>query len=290
MHGILNIYKPAGKSSRDAVNDVQRLTQMKRVGHAGTLDPIATGVLVVCTGWATRLIQYIQHAPKKYVGTFRLGCRSASDDIESELQLLENPATPDRAQIQRACAAFTGEIQQRPPIFSAVKVNGRRAYKLARKGRPVDLEPRPVQIFKLDVVQYEYPHVTLDVECGSGTYIRSLGRDLAEHLGTAAVMTALERTAVGSFDIDTAVDLQQETEQSIVDHVLPPIAALDQFQRIDISDDDSIEFRHGRKINAPVTAASGITYVTIDPSGHLVALAQSDGKTLAPKSVFPADE
>ena len=107
MHGILNIYKPAGQSSRDAVNHVQRLTQIKRVGHAGTLDPIATGVLVVCVGWTTRLIQYIQDAPKKYVGTFRLGCRSASDDIESELELLENPATPDQAQIQRACAAFS---------------------------------------------------------------------------------------------------------------------------------------------------------------------------------------
>lgn len=156
-----------------------------KVGHAGTLDPLATGVLVVCLGPATRLIQYVQQLPKRYTGTFLLGRRSASDDIEEEIVELQNVAVPTIDEVLAVLPRFTGTIQQRPPIYSAIKVKGQRAYDLARAGQDLQLDARPVVIHDLRVVRYEYPELVLDIGCGSGTYIRSLGRDIAESLATA---------------------------------------------------------------------------------------------------------
>ncbi|NOY30442.1 MAG: tRNA pseudouridine(55) synthase TruB, partial [Planctomycetes bacterium] len=186
MFGILNLNKPIGWTSRDAVNRVQRLVRPAKAGHAGTLDPLATGVLVVCIGPATRLISYVQAMPKVYQATFLLGRTSDSDDIETEVRELASPPQPSREEIESKLPDFLGEIQQRPPAYSALKVNGQRAYKLAREGLAVQLEPRPVEIYELRVTGYNYPELKINLRCGSGTYVRSLGRDLAEALGTGA--------------------------------------------------------------------------------------------------------
>jgi tRNA pseudouridine55 synthase len=206
MIGLLNINKPTGKTSRDVVNHVQRLVRPAKVGHAGTLDPLATGVLVVCVGPATRLIQYVQQMPKRYRATFLLGCRSDSDDTELEVTPVDAPAAT-RSAIETALPNFVGTIQQRPPAFSAIKVKGKRAYDLARNGEQIQLEARPITIHGIDIVSYDYPELVLDIRCGSGTYIRSIGRDLAEQLGTAAVMSALERTEIGRFRATDAATL-----------------------------------------------------------------------------------
>ena len=204
MFGILNLNKPVGCTSRDAVNRVQRLIRPVKVGHAGTLDPLAQGVLVLCLGPATRLIERVQQMPKHYRGTFRLGCHSPTDDTEGEVVPLSGATPPPRAAITAALGQFVGRIHQRPPAYSALKIGGQRAYHLARKGQAVTLPLRPVTIHALSINRFEYPELVLDIECGSGTYIRSLGRDLAKVVGTAAVMTGLTRTAIGPYAIDDA--------------------------------------------------------------------------------------
>jgi tRNA pseudouridine55 synthase len=251
MFGILNVNKPPGKTSRDVVNHVQRLIRPVKVGHAGTLDPMATGVLVLCLGPATRLIQYVQQSPKRYMGAFLLGRRSDSDDLECEVVELEDSPVPTIEQIADAIPQFLGTIQQRPPIFSAIKVKGRRAYDLARAGKEVQLEPRPVMIHDLKVVRYEYPELVLDIRCGSGTYIRSLGRDLAEALGTAAVMSSLERTAVGEFTVQSTVALSDISSDSLETHLLPAENAVRHLVSMTFSEEEVRQLNNGLSIKRP---------------------------------------
>jgi len=209
MFGILNVNKPTGWTSRDVVNRVQGLVRPAKAGHAGTLDPLATGVLVVCVGPATRLISYVQQMPKIYEATFLLGRTSPSDDTETAVTELSNAPEPSLTEIQALLPQFIGSVQQRPPAYSALKVKGQRAYKLARQGETVNLEPRTVEIYELQVDDYQYPECKLTLRCGSGTYVRSVGRDLAESLGTGAVMSELTRTAIGDFCVGDAINIEQ---------------------------------------------------------------------------------
>ncbi len=226
MFGLLNLNKPVGLSSATVLGRIKHLVKPAKIGHAGTLDPIAGGVLIACLGPATRLVEYIQRMPKRYRGTFLLGRSSSSDDIELEPVELAGAPIPTRSDIERAAAAMVGEIQQRPPAYSALKIAGRPAYELARKGRDVELQPRPVTIHSMCVVNYEYPQLVLDVACGSGTYVRAIGRDLAESLGTAAVMSALERTAIGPFSVDAACEPRELTSENLSQRLLSPRLAL----------------------------------------------------------------
>src|SRR5262245_7182097 len=171
MFGLLNIDKPAGVTSRDVVNRVQRLVRPLKVGHAGTLDPLATGVLVVAIGQATRLVEYLQRLPKTYQGTFLLGRTSDTEDIEGTVIELTDTSIPTEQQIQGALPQFLGTIDQTPPAYSALKVSGQRSYDLARRGQAVDLAARPVEIHDLQLVRFAYPELELLIRCGSGTYI-----------------------------------------------------------------------------------------------------------------------
>ena len=244
--GILNLNKPAGISSRRAVDLVKRLVRPAKVGHAGTLDPLATGVLVVCVGAATRLIEYVQQMPKRYLGTFLLGRSSPTEDIEGDVTELSDAPVPTHAQIAAAAECFVGRIAQRPPSFSAIKVNGRRAYKLARDGQRVQLPARPVNVYRIEVKAYKYPELVLDVECGGGTYIRSLGRDLAESLGTVAVMSALTRTAIGNFRIEQSVDPNVLDCSNFTGWLQPPLAAVEHLSRIRLSAEEVTRVRNGQ--------------------------------------------
>lgn len=226
ISGILNVAKAGGMTSRRVVDMVQRLVRPAKAGHAGTLDPLATGVLVVCIGQATRLIEYVQRMPKTYEGTFLLGRTSDTEDVEGAVVELENPPQPTREAIEEAGTKFLGTIQQRPPAYSALKVQGQRAYDLARAGKPVDLAPRPVEIYGIEVLGYQYPELRLHIHCGSGTYVRSLGRDLAESLGTGAVMSALVRTAIGCFTLAEACDLATLTAEELAARLQPPSTAV----------------------------------------------------------------
>ncbi len=275
--GILNVNKPPNCTSRDVVDRAERIIRPTRAGHAGTLDPLATGVLVICVGQATRLIQYVQRMPKRYRATFLLGQHSETDDTEGPLTPLEGAPQPTRAMIDAALPQFVGHIQQRPPDHSAVKIAGRRAYKLARQGRAVEIAARSVTIHHLDVRRYEYPELDLEIECGSGTYIRSLGRDLAAALGTAAVMSALERTAIGGFHVEDAVAPDDLTPESLARHLQPALTAVADLPRIELSEAQLTEIRHGRPIPTsadakPASVPTATEWAAVDPAGQLAAI------------------
>ncbi|QDS97818.1 tRNA pseudouridine(55) synthase TruB [Adhaeretor mobilis] len=250
MFGILNINKPAGCTSRDVVNRVQRLVKPVKCGHAGTLDPLATGVLVVCLGGATRLIEYVQQMPKTYRGTFLLGQSSPSDDVETEITQQENAPRPTLAEIGAALPQFLGTIQQRPPAYSAIKQQGQRAYKLAREGKQVELAARPVTIHSLAIERYDYPELELTIHCGSGTYVRSLGRDLAKSLGTCAVMSQLARTAIGRFAVADGLSLEGLQLATIEQNLQPARLAVEQLPTLTLTAAQWEEISHGREIAA----------------------------------------
>ena len=275
MFGIVNLYKPPGWSSRDALNRVERLVRPAKAGHAGTLDPLAEGVLVVCIGPATRLIEYVQQMPKEYRATFLLGRRSASDDVESEVQEIREARIPSQSEIEAAVPKFVGAISQRPPTFSAIKVEGKRAYKLARRGDAVELEPREVEIYQLEIERYQYPELVLKMACSSGTYVRSLGRDLAAALGTAAVMSALARTAVGDFEVEAAVDPRGLDLDRLRENLLSPLRAVAHLPRAALTSEQLFEVRRGGLLRVDANGLGPLSakpQAAVDGAGNLIAI------------------
>jgi tRNA pseudouridine55 synthase len=269
--GILNINKPPGMSSRQAVDLVKPLVRPAKIGHAGTLDPLAVGVLVVCIGKATRLIEFVQQMAKQYQATFLFGRTSPTDDIEGEIAELSNPLIPSRDQIEGACARFIGTIEQRPPEFSAIKVAGRRAYDLARSGKAVALASRAVAIYSISVLSYEYPRLTLDVRCGAGTYVRALGRDLAQSLGTGAVMSELVRLAIGPFVIDEAVDPRGLTGTQLSASIRSPQSAVADLPMISLDEREVELLAHGRSLNRTDSIQQSLL-VALDSKREMIAL------------------
>lgn len=222
LTGILNLDKPAGISSAHAVNRVKRLLPRgTKIGHAGTLDPFATGVLLLLVGKATKLCESLMGQRKGYRATVKLGARTATDDPESPEELVEVVSVPGEADVRAAAGRFVGAIFQRPPNFSAMKIGGQRAYKLARSGETVELAERTVQVYELRVVTYHWPLVELEIECGRGTYIRSIARDLGEALGTGGYLTRLRRTFIGEYREAEAVTLETLQKDGIERYLLP---------------------------------------------------------------------
>lgn len=222
LDGIINLNKPAGLSSARAVARVKRmLPRGTKIGHAGTLDPFATGVLLLLVGKATRLCETLMDQPKQYEATVKLGATTPTQDPESPETVTSNAQPPNREQIETALQKLVGEILQRPPAFSAMKVGGRRAYDLARKGHEVELKARPVKVYRIELLEYQWPLVRLRIDCGRGTYIRAIARDLGEALGTGGYLTALCRTRVGSFDVKEATDLDALSSSSIGESIHP---------------------------------------------------------------------
>jgi tRNA pseudouridine55 synthase len=283
----LNIDKPTGVTSRHVVNHIQRLVRPVKVGHAGTLDPLASGVLMIALGGATRLIDYVQGMFKGYRATFVLGQRSDTDDIEGVVTVVPGAPQPSAEAVTDALRGFVGQIAQRPPSFSAVKTRGRRAYEWARRGTLVQLAPRPVTIHEISVVSYNYPQLVLDVRCGKGTYIRALGRDMAEAVGSCAVMTALRRTAIGPFTAQNACSLETLAARcDIGQYLLPAVVAVPDLPRLTLSHAEIHEISRGGTINNRLgDLATDI--VACDENGHLAAiLAPRAGNRLGPVKNF----
>ncbi len=235
MHGILNIAKPAGVSSRHVVTQLEHALQPLTVGHAGTLDPLATGVLLVCVGRGTKLVDYLHRFSKMYRATFLLGRKSDTEDATGIVEPLVDPKQPTREELESALPQFRGEVLQQPPVFSALKVGGKRAYKMARKGKQVELRPRPIVVQQLEMKSYEYPELQLDIECGSGTYVRSLGRDLARAVGTEAIMSALCRVSIGPFWLHDAHRPEDVRGDNVASLLKPSLLAVADMQRISLS-------------------------------------------------------
>jgi len=234
--GIIVVDKPEGVSSMGVCRVVRGKLRTGgapkriKVGHGGTLDPLATGVLVILVGKATKLCDRVMIGEKRYAAGIDLSAFSETDDREGEREEINVATPPTRVELESACTGFVGTIMQRPPAYSAMKVNGQRAYKLARAGEAPKLEPRPIVIHACDVVSYDWPIAILDIRCGKGTYIRSLARDLGVALGTGGMLSSLRRTAVGPFMIQDAVTLDQlpqpmtQEDLSPVERYLPQIS------------------------------------------------------------------
>jgi tRNA pseudouridine55 synthase len=282
MFGLLSINKPQGLTSRDVVNRAQRLVRPAKVGHAGTLDPLATGILVVGVGPATRLVEHIQRMRKVYDAEFLLGRTSDTEDVEGRVVPLENPPRPTREQIEAVLPRYVGQIEQVPPAFSALKVKGRRAYDLARRGEVVKLAPRPVIIYAIELLNFQYPKFRLRITCGSGTYIRSLGRDLAVALGSGAVMSRLERTAIGDFTIDSACQIDDLTADRLPEHLLPARLAVADLPSVTLDAEQIGRIRHGLTIENR-WKVRGDAISAVDQTGGLLAiLTTRSGGTLGP--------
>jgi len=279
MLGLLNAHKPAGITSRDLVDHVQRLVKPLKVGHAGTLDPLASGVLVLGVGKATRLLKFVQRMPKLYHGTFLLGYESDTEDVLGETRQVPVEVIPSLVAIQAQLSHLIGQIQQRPPAYSAVKIKGQRAYALARKGEEVFLEPRPVQVYDIQIVHYEFPKLELTVSCGSGTYIRSLGRDLASRLGTAAVMESLVRASIGSFVLADAVTVDSLKPGKIQEHLLPVSRAVEELPSIVLDEQSLGKVKNGQPIQLPSSCRSE-EVALCDESGNLLAILVDSGADL----------
>ncbi len=219
--GLLVFDKPLGWSSMKAVAVVRRLAGRARTGHAGTLDPLATGILVLALGKATRSIESLMATEKRYRTVVDLSAFTPTDDCEGERTEVAVASPPSRAAVEAALRQLTGVIQQRPPAFSAMKIGGRRAYAMARQGQAIELAPRPVTVHAIEILRYDYPQLEIAVHCGKGTYIRSLARDLGVLLGTGGHCATLRRTAVGRFDESMAFTDATLPEVIRQEHLLP---------------------------------------------------------------------
>jgi tRNA pseudouridine55 synthase len=289
--GLVIVDKPGGLTSHDVVARIRRLAGTRRVGHAGTLDPMATGVLVVGVEKATRLLGYLTLTQKQYDATIRLGQSTSTDDAEGELTKTAPATGLTPETIDKAVAELTGEIQQVPPAVSAIKVDGQRAYKLTRAGAAPELKPRPVTVYEFTVTDIRpvgegsLIEVDATVRCSSGTYVRALARDLGDKLGTGGHLTALRRTRVGEYGLDAAKTLDQLAERFEVMPLAQAAAAA--FPRRDLSADEARRLAHGGRLPAgpPGTGTPGPT-AAFAPDGSLVALlADQDGQA-RPLAVF----
>lgn len=284
MTGLLVLNKPGGITSRDAVNRVVRvLGRRTRVGHAGTLDPLATGVLVLAVGSATRLIEYVQRMAKTYRATIRLGAWSDTDDADGQITSMDAASIPSMSDLLAALPGFLGTIQQLPPRYSALKLNGRRAYDLARQGQSVELAPRAVRIDRISLERYEWPEVVLEVECGAGTYIRSLARDLGEGLGCGGYITGLERTRIGQFTLERAFDPDGLSLEAIKAGLLPAATAVSELTPVQLTPEMWEEVAHGRSISARLSSSplEGKGELALfGPKSFQLAIAEYDPATL----------
>ncbi|MFI0485881.1 tRNA pseudouridine(55) synthase TruB [Actinomadura sp. 9N215] len=284
--GLVIVDKPAGWTSHDVVGRMRRLAQTRRVGHAGTLDPMATGVLVLGVGKATRLLGHLALTEKGYDATIRLGVSTNTDDAEGEVTATASAASvPDEA-LRAGVAALTGPIRQVPPQVSAIKVNGERAYKRARKGEEVELAARPVTVRDFAVLDVRRQGDVIDVDasvaCSSGTYIRALARDLGAFLGCGGHLTALRRTRVGPYDLGMARTLDQLAGKLEILPMGEAVAAV--FPRRDVSDDDARKVAHGGRLPAAGLGPGPVGVFA--PDGTLLALVEEHGNVAKPLAVF----
>jgi tRNA pseudouridine55 synthase len=293
MDGLLVINKPSGKSSHDIVYSVRRISGEKKVGHAGTLDPMATGVLIVCLGQAVRVSEYLIDHDKTYHARIRLGVETDTYDATGRVVATREVNVAPEV-IASVLSSFAGKLSQRPPAHSAVQRDGIRAYKLARRGIAVELDPREVEIYSIDLREARGDEVEFNVHCGKGTYIRSLAHDLGERLGTGAHLSALTRLASGPFTLEeswTLEDLEAAAKRSDLSRYLLPIdRALAQFDVIHLDNATARGVQQGKFIPMPGYLSTPLVRA-YDERGNLVALLENSGSdTLKPKKVFQAND
>lgn len=295
MDGILNVNKPSGPTSHDVVARIRRITGEKRVGHAGTLDPLASGVLLVCLGRATRIVEYLMDLPKSYRATAVFGVETDTEDATGSV-IRESDCSPStRDMVEAILPEFTGQIQQIPPMASAVHHEGQRLYELARKGEVVERQPRTVEIYSLRFVDFqpgERPTATLDIECSKGTYVRTLCADIGRRVDCGAHMASLIRTGVGPFRVEdsaTLEEIEQKASAGKLGEVLHSMdEALGSMPSIEVSNEEAMALANGMTIRINMPNKTGVTLKAKTASGIIAAI----GKTSAENSelVFKPDK
>jgi tRNA pseudouridine55 synthase len=280
--GLVVVDKSPGMTSHDVVARVRRLAGTRKVGHAGTLDPMATGVLVLGVDRATRLLGHLMLTEKSYDATIRLGAVTTTDDAEGEVVSTHDTSGVSEADVRTVLARFVGDIEQVPSAVSAIKVDGQRAYARVRAGEQVELKARPVTIHELVVHEVALPDVRISVRCSSGTYIRAIARDLGGALGVGGHLTKLRRTAVGSFDLAVARTLDELAD----DFAVLPIAdaARATFPVIELTAEQSTHVRFGRALDLSVPGSG--PHSVFAPDGEFLALYEGDGSRARPVAVF----
>ena len=281
MNGLLVIDKPGGMTSRDAVNRAQKwFPKRTKLGHTGTLDPLATGVLVLCVGAATRLAEYVQAMGKTYRTRVRLGCRSDTDDADGTVTPVEGTTPPSEEAIRAVLPRFVGTISQMPPAYSALKVAGQRAHALARSGEEVKLAARPVNVYRIDLLGYEWPHLDLEIDCGKGTYIRSIARDLGDVFGVGGMVQTLRRTRVGPFTAEQGVGLDTDPA-AVVSKLRPMGEAVADLPRIELPAVDAARFRHGLAVACGAKPGVAAVFAGVE----LIGIGEASGGRVRPKVV-----
>lgn len=276
LGGLLNVDKPAGWTSHDVVGRVRRLAGLRQVGHAGTLDPMATGVLVLCLGRATRLLEYLTGQPKIYLAEVTLGVATNTYDAEGDVVSQQPVPALSAAQIDRALDAFRGAIMQRPPAYSALKRDGVPLYQRARAGEDVAVEPRPVMVYELALLQVDGAAVQLHIRCGAGVYVRSIAHDLGQALGCGGHLSALRRTAVGRFTVENAATLERLAEPGALAAAMQPAdAAVAHLPRVDVSESDAVRLLHGQFIAASALEDSDVGRA-YDPDDRFLGIVVCD--------------
>jgi tRNA pseudouridine55 synthase len=290
LAGILNIDKPLGLTSHDVVSGVRRLAGIRRVGHGGTLDPLATGVLVVALGFATRLLEYVTDQPKSYEAVVRLGQTSTTYDAEGELSPAHDlPGLVTRLSpplLDEALEQFRGPIEQVPPMYSAVKQEGRPLYELARRGLEVTRKPRPVTVYELALVAWAPPDLHFRVRCSAGTYVRSLAHDLGQVLGTGGYLFALRRSAVGPFRLASAVPLDVLSAENLAANLLAPDSAVAHLPRLTLDGEAAGRLRHGQRLPREHADDGGELARAYAPGGDFVGIVAASGAYWRPRKIF----
>lgn len=287
--GIMVVDKPVGPTSHQIVSMVRRGTGIRKVGHAGTLDPRASGVLVLCLGAATRLSEYLSTSSKCYEAVIRFGVSTETYDAEGRITR-ETNTTPTLKELEAVLDEFRGDIKQIPPPYSAIKVKGKKAYELARAGKKIDLEPRDVTIYELKILSYEKPDLSVSIECSAGTYIRSLAHDIGEKLSTGAHLAELRRTKAGPFTIDDAEPLPKLEVGFVTEkwekYVLPATDALPDLPEIEVNGEELDLLQNGHRI--PREMDWDDIAKAIGPDGDLVAILEpvQDPDEWHPSKVF----
>ncbi len=290
--GFLAIAKPAGITSHDVIARLRHITRLRAIGHTGTLDPLATGVLVVCVGKATRLASFVEAQEKEYLAGVQLGAVSNTYDSTGIVTTSPDATPIARAEFANVLEKFTGHIQQLPPAFSALKIKGERAYALARRGEPVTLAPREVVISALELVSYKWPHASLRIVCSKGTYIRSLAHDIGATLGCGGLMDSLARTRVGEVRLADCVALDALTPDNWREFLIPPRRLLTHLPELVVSPDEVRKIQLGQRIVRPAGVTAEGVLLLIDSQGALVALGTYDAQTaqVQPTCVFTASK
>ena len=284
MFGFLNVYKPVGKTSHDVVAVLRRVTKIKQIGHTGTLDPFAEGVLPVCIGKATRLIEYLNDE-KAYAGTVQLGKSTTTYDIEGEV-VNTSDKTVSLDEIETALNKFKGDIEQLPPIYSAIKVQGKKLYEYAREGKEVKIEPRRVNIKEIKVLNFDKENRLLElyIACSKGTYIRSIANDLGEELGTYGHLVKLVRVQAGNFGVNEAIKLEElDSVEKVQENLIYPLKYLD-YKQYNLNDEEFEKVSHGNQIFAQQSLNDGT--VILVRGSELVAVAECNSGKIKCSKVF----